>query len=112
MQSSFFASLTKFLLLAACECHLPGTIGGNSSGCDEMTGQCSCNSTWHIGGRLCDRCEENAWNTTDSLFSCKGELKISYCSRLVSSLETSRTKEKGRKREITGCSVSRPDSQL
>ncbi|XP_048586843.1 laminin subunit beta-2 isoform X1 [Nematostella vectensis] len=54
----------------ACDCNLPGTLYSNTSVCDQTTGQCSCNATLHIGGQLCDRCEENAYNKSDSLFDC------------------------------------------
>ncbi|XP_022780822.1 laminin subunit alpha-3-like isoform X1 [Stylophora pistillata] len=65
----------------ACECHPIGTAFGNTTLCDQVTGQCVCNTTARIGGRRCDRCMENSWNTSNSLFSCK------ECSSCYSSIQ-------------------------
>ena len=42
---------------------------GNSSVCNETSGKCSCKAK--IGGRQCDRCHENAYNTSRG---CVGKL--------------------------------------
>ena len=65
------AMLLCFLL--ACDCHPVGTVRGNVTMCDQVTGQCVCNTTARIGGMRCDRCMENSWNTSATLFSCKGK---------------------------------------
>ena len=57
----------------ACDCHLPGTLHGNTSSCNLTTGQCDCNQTLHTGGRRCNVCQENAWNRTDSSLICEGK---------------------------------------
>ena len=75
-EPAMLESCDFLFLFAACDCHLAGTVGGNNSVCDVVSGQCSYNTTWFIGGRRCDRCEENAWNTSDSLFSCERELTL------------------------------------
>ncbi|XP_028394884.1 laminin subunit beta-2-like [Dendronephthya gigantea] len=54
-----------------CDCHLPGTIYGNTSSCNLTTGQCKCNQTLHTGGRRCNVCQENAWNRTESSLNCE-----------------------------------------
>ena len=66
--------LTAMLpFLLACDCHPVGTTLGNVTMCDQVTGQCVCNTTAKIGGIRCDRCMENSWNTSASLFSCTGK---------------------------------------
>ena len=67
--------------LLACDCHPVGTALGNGTMCDQVTGQCVCNTTARIGGMLCDRCMENSWNTSASLFSCTGKCDASSISR-------------------------------
>ena len=52
----------SFIFAPECDCVLPNTWYGNSSVCNETTGQCSCKPK--IGGRQCDRCHENAYNTS------------------------------------------------
>ncbi|XP_048586842.1 laminin subunit gamma-1 [Nematostella vectensis] len=46
-----------------CDCVLPNTLYGNSTVCNATTGQCTCKEK--ISGRTCDRCHENAYNTSD-----------------------------------------------
>ena len=70
--------LLSFLL--ACDCHPVGTALGNVTMCDQVTGQCVCNTTARIGGMRCDRCMENNWNTSASLFSCTGKCDASSIS--------------------------------
>ena len=63
MRRLILVNLSYFMFhFAACNCMLVNTVNGNSSICDEVTGQCSCRA--NIGGRQCDRCAENAVNTT------------------------------------------------
>lgn len=49
---------------------LLNTVGYNNSVCDEITGQCQCRP--HIDGRMCNRCAENAVNTTRD--GCQGRI--------------------------------------
>lgn len=56
-----------------CECVLPNTLYGNSTVCNETTGQCTCKP--RIGGRQCDRCHENAYNTSRG---CVGKCGRAY----------------------------------
>ena len=55
----------------ACDCYSLGTALGNSTLCDQVTGQCMCNATVNIGGRRCDMCRENSWNNSGGL--CEGK---------------------------------------
>ena len=66
--------------LLACDCHPVGTALGNGTMCDQVTGQCVCNTTARIGGKRCDRCMENSWNTSANLFSCTGKCDASSIS--------------------------------
>ena len=58
-----------FIFLQECDCVLPNTMYGNSSVCNETSGSCTCKPK--IGGRQCDRCHENAYNTSRG---CVGKL--------------------------------------
>lgn len=59
-----------------CDCVLPNTLYGNSSVCNETTGQCTCKP--RIGGRQCDRCHENAYNTSRGCVGkCGGSFGVS-----------------------------------
>lgn len=64
-----------------CECVLPNTLYGNSTVCNETTGQCTCKP--RIGGRQCDRCHENAYNTSRGCVGkCgRGYIQIPPCLR-------------------------------
>lgn len=61
------------LVSLACDCYAPGTASGNDTICDRVTGQCMCNATINIGGRRCDRCMENSWNTSAG---CQGKVSL------------------------------------
>lgn len=51
-----------FCHVSDCDCVEPNTLYGNSTVCNETTGLCTCKP--RIGGRRCDRCHENAYNTS------------------------------------------------
>ena len=58
-----FSKLFTYILcqISACNCSIVGAV---NSQCNNMTGLCSCHS--HVTGKLCDRCEQNAFNYTSS----------------------------------------------
>ena len=60
-----------YICSLACHCYSLGTALGNSTLCDQVTGQCMCNATANIGGRRCDMCRENSWNNSVGL--CEGK---------------------------------------
>ncbi|XP_031551743.1 laminin subunit gamma-1-like [Actinia tenebrosa] len=56
----------------ACNCSAIGTLYGNTSLCDEVTGQCSCNASMNVEGRACDRCKETAYSVSgNSISDCR-----------------------------------------
>ena len=60
-----------YLCSSACNCYTLGTASGNDTMCDQVTGQCMCNATANIGGRRCDKCMENSWNSSAGV--CQGK---------------------------------------
>lgn len=59
-----------------CDCVLPNTMYGNSSVCNETSGKCTCKPK--IGGRQCDRCHENAYNTSRGCVDCPECYRLIY----------------------------------
>lgn len=59
-----------------CACVEPNTLYGNSTVCNETTGQCACKP--RIGGRQCDRCHENAYNTSNGCVDCPECYRLIY----------------------------------
>ena len=59
-----FCELSKISLLiqlSACNC---SNVGAVDNKCNNMTGSCFCHP--YVTGKLCDRCEQNAFNYTSS----------------------------------------------
>jgi hypothetical protein len=67
-----FLLIYIFLCFTDCSCHLPGTLYANSSVCDEVTGQCTCNAAMNVDGPTCDICKENTWNASVGISDCRG----------------------------------------
>jgi len=61
-------NITSFVGCKACDCISPNTVTLNQTICNEITGQCPCKPD--IGGRVCDRCAENAVNSTIGCKTC------------------------------------------
>lgn len=59
-----------------CDCVLPNTMYGNSSVCNKTSGTCTCKPK--IGGRQCDRCHENAYNTSRGCVDCPECYRLVY----------------------------------
>ncbi len=58
------------LMLVACDCHRPGTIGSLGL-CDMIDGQCACKP--HVGGtRICDQCQDGFFGLSAAdAFGCQ-----------------------------------------
>ena len=78
----FFNAIKIFRLLE-CDCHLPGTDGGNNNLCNTFTGRCVCNKTLNVGGRQCNTCKENSYNVslTENL-RCQGKFYFAFAGLL------------------------------
>eukprot|EP00794_Sanderia_malayensis_P015666 gene15666-17246_t len=86
---------TSFPGCRPCNCMLLNTVGRNGSVCDQVTGQCDCRP--NIGGRTCNRCAENAVNSTtagcQSCSECYGliQTEVHALRRNVANITTTLT---------------------
>lgn len=74
----YLLSLSNYMLILACNCHLDGTLYDNF--CQQYTipeqntiaGRCICKK--NVGGEKCDRCKVGFWNfQAENPDGCEGK---------------------------------------